>query len=337
MKAVGYYRNLPIDDPESLVDLSLPDPVPGAHDLLVEVQAVSVNPVDVKIRKGVAPEADQAKVIGWDAAGVVLAVGPAVTLFKPGDRVWYAGSLLRPGTNSELHVVDERIVGRMPHSLDFAAAAALPLTTITAWELLFDRLNVPEGAQATGASLLVIGAAGGVGSILVQLARQLTGLTVVGTASRPETAQWVRELGAHHVIDHTKPLSQELQRIGLAGVDYIVSLNQTDQHFDEIVASINPQGHVALIDDPELFDFRKLKRKSVSLHWEFMFTRSMFATADQIRQHELLSRVAELIDAGVLRTTLAETFGTINAANLQRAHALIESNRARGKIVLAGF
>jgi len=337
MKAIGYYRNLPISDPESLVDLDLPEPVPGERDLLVEVHAVSVNPVDVKVRAGMAPEAGQPKVIGWDASGVVRAVGKDVTLFKSGDRVWYAGSLLRAGTNSQLHVVDERIVGRMPQTLDFASAAALPLTTITAWELLLDRLNVPEGTAPTDDTLLVIGAAGGVGSILVQLARKLTGLTVIGTASRPETAQWVKDLGAHHVIDHSKPLSEELRRIGFDGVNYIASLNQTDHHFEQIVASINPQGRLALIDDPELFDFRKLKMKSVSLHWEFMYTRSMFSTRDQIRQHELLNRVASLIDSGVLRTTLNETFGTINAANLRRAHELLETNRARGKIVLEGF
>jgi zinc-binding alcohol dehydrogenase family protein len=337
MKAIGYYRSLPISDPESLIDLDLPEPVPGERDLLVEVHAVSVNPVDVKVRAGMAPEAGQPKVIGWDASGVVRAIGKDVTLFKPGDQVWYAGSLLRAGTNSQLHVVDERIVGLMPQMLDFASAAALPLTTITAWELLFDRMNVPEGTAPTGDTLLVIGAAGGVGSILVQLARQLTGLTVVGTASRPETAQWVKDLGAHHVIDHSKPLSEELKRIGFDGVDYIASLNQTDHHFEQIVASINPQGQLALIDDPELFDFRKLKMKSVSLHWEFMYTRSMFSTRDQIRQHELLNRVASLIDSGVLRTTLNETFGTINAANLRRAHELLETNRARGKIVLEGF
>jgi zinc-binding alcohol dehydrogenase family protein len=298
---------------------------------------VSVNPVDVKVRAGMAPEAGQPKVIGWDASGVVRAVGKDVTLFKPGDRVWYAGSLLRAGTNSQLHVVDERIVGRMPQTLDFASAAALPLTTITAWELLFVRMSVPEGMAPTGDTLLVIGAAGGVGSILVQLGRQLTGLTVIGTASRPETAQWVKDLGAHHVIDHSKPLSEELKRISFDGVDYIASLNQTDHHFEQIVASINPQGRLALIDDPEPFDFRKLKTKSVSLHWEFMYTRSMFSTRDQIRQHELLNRVASLIDSGVLRTTLNETFGTINAANLRRAHKLLETNRARGKIVLEGF
>ncbi|WP_322071704.1 zinc-binding alcohol dehydrogenase family protein [Paraburkholderia bannensis] len=337
MKAIGYHRSLPITDSESLIDLELPEPVPGAHDLLVEVHAVSVNPVDTKVRMRMAPENGKPKVLGWDASGVVRAVGPDVTLFKPGDKVWYAGSLVRPGTNSELHVVDERIVGHMPATLDFAQAAALPLTTITAWELLFDRLQIPEGREASGQALLVIGAAGGVGSILVQLARQLTGLTVIGTASRPETAQWVTELGAHHVIDHTKPLSQELKRIGMEGVEYVASLNQTDHHFDEIVASLKPQGRLGLIDDPEMIDFRKLKTKAASLHWEFMFTRSMFGTADQIRQHELLDRVAHLIDEGVLRTTLNECFGSINAANLRRAHELIETNRARGKIVLEGF
>lgn len=337
MKAVAYYRSLPIADAESLVDVELPDPQPGPRDLLVEVRAVSVNPVDVKVRAGVPPEAGQPKVLGWDAAGVVRAVGRDVTLFQPGDRVWYAGSLTRPGTNSELHVVDERIVGHMPNSLDFAHAAALPLTSITAWELLFDRLRVPEGQAITGRTLLVIGAAGGVGSILVQLARRLTGLTIVGTASRPETSGWVRELGAHHVIDHTKPLAAELERIGVGQVDYVASLNQTDAHYPQIVEAIKPQGAFALIDDPQAIDIRQLKRKSVSLHWEFMFTRSMFDTPDQIAQHALLDRVAALIDEGTVRTTLAEHFGKIDAANVKRAHALLESQRARGKIVLEGF
>ncbi|RKP50984.1 zinc-binding alcohol dehydrogenase family protein [Trinickia fusca] len=337
MKAVALYQNLPIDDPQSLVDIELPEPQPGPRDLLVQVHAVSVNPVDVKVRAGMKPEPGQPRVLGWDAAGIVRAVGRDVTLFKPGDRVWYAGALTRPGTNSELHVVDERIVGRMPATLDFAQAAALPLTAITAWELLFDRLQVAQGGARQDAALLVIGAAGGVGSILVQLARQLTGVTVIGTASRPETTQWVLDLGAHHVIDHTKPLAEQLQAIGCAQVDYVAGLNQTDSHFLQIVEAIKPQGRLALIDDPELFDWRLLKRKSVSLHWEFMFTRPMFDTPDQIAQHHLLQRVAELVDAGTLKTTFAEHFGTINASNLRRAHALIESNRARGKIVLEGF
>lgn len=337
MKAIAYYQNLPIEHPESLLDVQLPEPAIGEHDLLVEVKAISVNPVDTKVRAGAAPEAGQAKVLGWDAAGVVRAVGGKVSLFQPGDKVWYAGALHRPGANSELHAVDERIVGRMPHSLDFEQAAALPLTAITAWELLFDRLRVLDNHAPSGQSLLVVGAAGGVGSILVQLARQLTGLTVIGTASRPETQAWVKELGAHHVIDHRLPLSEELKRIGYPSVDYVASLNQTDAHFKELAAAIAPQGKLALIDDPAALDVRELKRKSVSLHWEFMYTRSLFGTDDQIEQHRLLNRLAELVDAGLVRSTVAERFGRIDAANLKRAHALLESNRAKGKIVLSGF
>ncbi|HZV66272.1 MAG TPA: zinc-binding alcohol dehydrogenase family protein [Telluria sp.] len=336
MKAVAYRESLPITAPESLIDITLPDPVAGGHDLLVEVHAVSVNPVDTKVRIGVAPPAGEAKVLGWDAAGVVRAVGDQVRLFKPGDRVMYAGSLLRPGTNSELHLVDERIAGPAPASLGFEEAAALPLTSITAWELLFDRLRVSEGRDPAGI-LLVVGAAGGVGSILVQLARQLTGLTIVATASRPETREWVRALGAHHVIDHAQPLTQQLRGIGFEQVDYVASLTHTGQHLAQIVEVLAPQGKLALIDDPESLDVRLLKRKSISLHWEFMYTRSMFQTPDMIEQHRLLGRVAQLVDAGALRSTLAERFGTINAANLRRAHALLESGKARGKIVLSGF
>ena len=336
MKAVGYRESLPVSAPDSLVDLTLPDPQPAGRDLLVEVHAVSVNPVDTKIRRGVAPPVDEAKVLGWDAVGVVRAVGGQASLFKPGDRVMYAGSLLRPGTNSELHVVDERIVGRAPATLDDAAAAALPLTSITAWELLFDRLQVRPEKDATGV-LLVIGGAGGVGSILVQLARQLTGLTVVATASRPETREWAIQLGAHHVIDHTQPLAAQLRALGIAQAGLVASLTHTDQHLPDIVEAVAPQGKLALIDDPASLDVLPLKRKSISLHWELMFTRSMFETADMIEQHHLLNRISELIDAGVLRSTLAEHFGIINAANLKRAHALLESGKARGKIVLSGF
>ncbi|WP_199153721.1 zinc-binding alcohol dehydrogenase family protein [Chromobacterium sp. ASV23] len=337
MKAIAYYQNLPIDHAEALLDVELPEPIIGEHDLLVEVKAISVNPVDVKVRANMAPAAGQPRVLGWDAAGVVLAVGSQVSLFQPGDRVWYAGALQRPGANSELHAVDERIVGKMPDSLDFETAAALPLTAITAWELLFDRLQVLANNQPSGKKLLIVGAAGGVGSILVQLARQLTGLTVIGTASRPETQAWVKELGAHHVIDHRQPLSQELKRIGIEHVDYVASLNQTEQHFAEIVESLAPQGKLALIDDPAALDVRALKAKSLSLHWEFMYTRSMFATDDQIAQHTLLTELARLVDAGIVKSTVAERFGAINAANLKRAHALLESNTAKGKIVLSGF
>jgi zinc-binding alcohol dehydrogenase family protein len=338
MKAIAYRQSLPIDHADALIDIELPTPQASGRDLLVEVRAISVNPVDTKIRRNVAPAEGQAKVIGWDAAGVVKAVGPDVTLFKPGDEVWYAGDLTRAGTNSELHLVDERIVGHKPDNIDFAQAAALPLTTITAWELLFDRLEVSRDAGATaGKSLLVIGAAGGVGSILVQLARQLTGLTIIGTASRPETVEWIKQLGAHHVIDHSKPLNEEIARLGLPPVNYVAALNQTDHHWAAISELVAPQGKIALIDDPTAIDVRTLKRKSVSLHWEFMYTRSMFQTEDMQKQHQLLNDVAKLVETGAVKTTLAERYGKINAANLKRAHALIESNRAKGKIVLEGF
>jgi len=339
MKAVVYTQHgLPIADPASLQEIELPMPLAGSHDLLVEVRAVSVNPVDTKIRRGVAVA--EPRVLGWDASGIVRAVGSAVTLFKEGDEVFYAGSLVRPGSNSQFQVVDERIVGRKPASLDFAQSAALPLTAITAWELLFDRLKVEEGSKEggnSGKSLLVIGAAGGVGSILVQLARQLTGLTVIGTASRDTTRDWVRDLGAHHVIDHTQPFRPQLEALGLAAVDIVISLTHTDQHYDAVVDVLAPQGQFALIDDPAQLDAVPLKRKSISLHWELMFTRSMFETPDMIKQHELLNRVADMVDAGSLRTTLGEHYGAINAENLRRAHALIESGRAVGKIVLEGF
>lgn len=337
MKAIAYTRNLPISDPDSLQDMDLPEPVPGEHDLLVEVKAISVNPVDVKVRANVAPPDGKPKVLGWDAAGVVRAVGAGTSLFKPGDKVWYAGSLTRPGTNSELHVVDERIVGRMPASLGFAEASALPLTALTAWELLFDRLRVLDNAAPSGRSILIVGAAGGVGSILTQLARKLTGLTLIGTASRPETEKWVKDLGAHHVIDHTKPLSQELKRIGIGQVDYIAGLTQTNTHFAEMAVAIAAQGKIGLIDDPDAIDVRKLKSKAVSLHWEFMFARSMFSTPDMLEQHTILNRVAALIDAGIVRTTMNETMGKIDAATLRKAHAFIESGKARGKVVLQGF
>jgi zinc-binding alcohol dehydrogenase family protein len=335
MKAVGYKEPLPVDHPDALVDIELPEPSPAGRDMLVEVRAISVNPVDTKIRRSTAAEPGEFKVLGWDAAGVVRAVGDAVTLFKAGDRVMYAGSLLRPGTNSELHLVDERLVGRMPASLDFEEAAALPLTSVTAWELLFDRLQVPRAT--TGKSLLIVGAAGGVGSIMVQLARKLTGFTVIGTASRPESRDWVRQLGAHHVIDHTRPLSEELQRIGIAQVDVVASMTHTEQHLPEIVKSLVPQGKLGLIDDPEHLDVLMLKPKSISLHWEFMCTRSIFETADMIEQHHILDEIAKLVDSGTLKSTLTQRFGVINAANLRRVHALIESDKARGKIVLSGF
>ncbi len=335
MKAIAYTQHgLPIDDPHALVEIALPIPEPGPRDLRVKVHAVSVNPVDTKVRRNAATE--QPRVLGWDAVGTVDAVGAGVTLFKPGDAVYYAGSIARPGSNAEYQLVDERIVGHKPRTLDDAAAAALPLTAITAWELLFDRLGVAEGGGA-GQTLLVVGAAGGVGSMLVQLARQLTRLTVVGTASRPETQDWVQQLGAHHVIDHREPLTAGLGRLGIEAVQLVASLTHTDSHYAQIVEALAPQGKLALIDDPATLDAIVLKRKSLSLHWELMFTRPLFETEDMIAQHQLLERVAALVDAGTLRTTLGEHYGRIDAANLRRAHALIESHRARGKIVLEGF
>jgi len=332
MKAIVYTQHgLSIDDPQALIETDLPMPVPGPHDLLVEVRAVSVNPVDTKIRRGVA--VSEPRVLGWDASGIVRAVGSDVTLFAPGDEVFYAGDLTRAGSNSQFQAVDERIVGRKPASLDFAEAAALPLTSITAWELLFDRLRVEENGGA-GKSLLVIGAGGGVGSILVQLARQLTELTIIGSASRDVTRDWVRELGAHHTVDHTQPLQPQLQALGFEHVDIVISLTHTDQHFAQIVEVLAPQGQLALIDDPATLDVVPLKRKSISLHWELMFTRSMYQTADMVRQHALLNRVAQMVEQGTLKTTLSEHAGALTADNLRRVHALIESGRAVGKIVL---
>lgn len=336
MKAIVFTQHgLPLTDPASLYDSDLPAPVPGPRDLLVEVRAIAVNPVDTKVRAG-SGSTSQPKVLGWDAVGVVRAIGEQVTLFQPGDEVFYAGAIDRPGSYSELHLVDERIVGHKPRSLDNASAAALPLTSITAWELLFDRLGVREGG-GEGQSLLIVGAGGGVGSILTQLARQLTNLTVIGTASRPETQAWVRQLGAHQVIDHNQPLAPQLEAVGIGQVDLVISLTHTDRHFAQLVEVLRPQGRLALIDDPASLDVVPLKRKSLSLHWELMFTRSLYQTADMIKQHALLERIAGLVDEGVIKTTLGEHFGAINAANLRRAHELIESGKAKGKVVLEGF
>lgn len=337
MRAVGYRKSLPIIQAEALIDLDLPRPVPGPRDLLVKVEAVSVNPVDTKVRRRAEPEAGGAKVLGWDAAGTVVAAGADVTEFAPGDAVFYAGDLGRQGTNAEFHCVDARIVGRKPVSLDWAQAAALPLTAITAWETLFDRLGMDRPVPGAAPALLIVGGAGGVGSIAIQLARQLTDLTVIATASRPETAQWCRDLGAHHVVDHAKPLAAEVAALGLGAPGLVFSTTNTDAHLAEIAGLIAPQGRLALIDDPESLDVSLLKRKSVSLHWEFMFTRSMFATADIAEQGRLLNEVARLVEAGRLRTTLGEHYGRIDARNLRRAHEMIESGRAKGKIVLEGF
>ncbi|QAV47577.1 zinc-binding alcohol dehydrogenase family protein [Pantoea agglomerans] len=333
MKAVVYKDNkLPITDANSLYETILPKPQPGRHDLLVRVAAIAVNPVDTKVRRNAA--VTEPRVLGWDAAGIVEAVGEDVSLFKPGDEVYYAGSLMRAGSYAEYALVDERIAGRKPASLSMAEAAALPLTSLTAWELLFDRLEVDEGNNDV---LLIIGAGGGVGSILTQFAASLTNLTIVGTCSRPETSEWVKSLGAHHIIDHTQPFAPQLNELGISRVRYVASLTHTDKHYHQIVEVMAPQGRLAVIDDPETLDAIPLKTKSISLHWELMFTRSMFTTPDMQSQHHILTDLSELIDKKIIRTTLGEHFGTITAENIRRAHAVIESGKAKGKIALAGF
>lgn len=342
IKAIGYQDNLAIDNEQALQDITLNKPTASGHDILVEVKAISVNPVDYKIRQSrAAPEGEYA-VIGWDAAGIVTAVGEDVSLFSIGDKVYYAGDLTRSGSNAKYQLVDERIVGRMPTSLSFAEAAALPLTTITAWEMLFDRLQVPVSYSSTDkntndVSVLVIGAAGGVGSILTQLLKTRTSATIIGTASRDESVQWLKDLGADHVINHRNPLFDELQKTGITEVDYVISLNNTEEHYEEIIKCLKPQGKLGLIDDPKSLDANPLKTKSLSLHWEFMFARSMFHTPDMIKQHHLLTDVAKMIDAGEIKTTVAYHLGTITAEHLRRAHQMLESQQAHGKIVLEGW
>ncbi|MCL1067536.1 zinc-binding alcohol dehydrogenase family protein [Shewanella olleyana] len=341
MKAIGYQHSLPVTDVNSLQDIELTKPVATGRDILVEVKAVSVNPVDYKIRQDMPAEQDQWKVLGWDAAGVVTAVGDEVSLFKIGDKVWYAGDITRTGSNAEFQLVDERIVGNMPNALSYAEAAALPLTAITAWELLFDRLQVERSnnqtANETNKRILVIGAAGGVGSVMVQLIKQLTNLELIATASRPETVSWLEDLGADHIINHRNLLSDEFAAQSLAEVDYVVSLNNTEQHLVEIEKVIKPQGKFALIDDPKTLDIMPFKMKSISVHWEMMFTRSFFQTTDMQAQHDLLNSVATLIDDSIIKTTVGNHFGKINAENLRKAHQLLESQTAKGKIVLEGF
>lgn len=336
MKAVAYQKAGPITSSEALVDIELDTPVAEGHDLLVRVQAVSVNPVDTKIRKNVSPENNQWKTLGWDAVGIVEAIGDKVTQFKIGDVVWYAGALNRQGSNSELQLVDERIVGHKPKTLEATEAAALPLTAITAWEMLFDRLQVPTNAPKK-TSILVIGGAGGVGSITIQLLKQLTNLTIIATASRPETQEWVKQLGADYVLDHRQPLAAQIKQLDLTAPLYVFSTTQTDQHLSDIVELIAPQGRFGLIDDPKQLDIKPFKSKSVSVHWEFMFTRSMYHTEDMARQSELLNEVSKLVDKGKIKTTVTEVLSPINAENLKRVHQQIESGTTKGKIVLQGF
>jgi zinc-binding alcohol dehydrogenase family protein len=341
MRAVAYIKPLPISDPAALIDVEIDRPEPGPRDLLVKVAAVSVNPVDFKIRMRDDP-GGKPRVLGFDGAGTVEAVGAEVMFFKPGDAVFYAGSNVRPGSDSEFQLVDERIVGGKPQSLDFAEAAALPLTALTAWELLFDRIGVGQGADADRRSLLIIGGAGGVGSIAIQLARILTGVTIIATASRPETVEWVKSLGAHHVIDHSKPLGGQLAAIGFPNVDIVVALAGTKGHAAAILDIVAPQGHIGMIEGDGLAalaptDLAKLQPKCAALHFEFMFARPRFGTPDMVRQHEILKAVAALVDQGKLRTTLMRRLSPINAATLREAHAAVESGKSIGKIVVEGW
>ncbi len=334
MQAIGYRTNGPISAPDALVALEVDPPTPGRRDLLVEVRGVSVNPVDTKVRATMAPGQD-ARILGYDAAGIVQAVGADVRHFQVGDAVFYAGDLTRPGTHAELHTVDERIVGRKPQSLDFAEAAGLPLTAITAWEMLFDSFALAEGA-GQGECLLVIGGAGGVGSMLIQLAQQLTGLTVIATASRPETRDWVRQMGADHVISHRQSLVDQLAALDISP-RYVASLTGTSQHFPAILELIQPRGHVAVIDDPGTLDIMPGKPKALSFSWEFMFTRSMYQTSDIARQGDLLNRVAALIDDGTLVSTVRQNLGPLGVATVTAAHIQQESGQVIGKNVLSGF
>ena len=337
MLAVGYKQASPELRQNSFQSFNIAKPTPAGRDLLVKVLAVSVNPVDTKVRKSANPEADEFKVLGWDAVGIVEATGNGTSLFKPGDRVFYAGDISRQGSNAEYQLVDERIVGHAPEKLSDAEAAALPLTSITAWELLFSRLEVSQDKSAPAKTLLVVAGAGGVGSILIQLARQLTSLNIIATASRPETQRWVKDMGAHHVIDHSQSIDEEIEKAGLGPVDYVASLSHTDKHFKACVKILRPQGRFALIDDPGLLDISLMKQKSLSLHWEFMYTRPLFNTEDIQVQHDILNQIAQFADKGVIKTTLQQRLGQLSPQTLYEAHHILESGKAIGKLVLTGL
>jgi zinc-binding alcohol dehydrogenase family protein len=331
MRAVGYRTNLPISDPASLEDVELPVPAPGPHDLLVRVAAVSVNPADVKARAGSDP-GGSVKVLGYDAAGVVASAGVGVTFFRPGDEVFYAGSIGRPGTNAQFHLVNENIVGHKPASLTFVEAAAMPLTSITAWESLFERFGLTTDSDGT---LLVVGAAGGVGSMVIQLARVRTNVTVIGTASGAEATKRVAELGAHHVVDHRGGLADAVLAVAPDGVDYVMS-PFSGTNIEAYARILRPNGHVTAIDEPEGMDILPLKAKSITWHWELMFTKPLYQPDDP-SQHELLEQVASLIDDGKLRTTIGAELSPFNAATMRDAHARVEGSGSNGKVVVTGF
>lgn len=334
MKAIAHTKACPLTAEDALVQLEIPVPEPGPKDLLVEVRGVSMNPVDVKVRALMEPENGQ-RILGWDAAGIVKSVGSDVSTFKVGDEVFYAGDLTRPGSNAAYQLVDERIVGRKPRSMNFAEAAGIPLTAITAWEMLFDSFGIKEG-EGAGEALLVIGGAGGVGSILIQLAKKLTGLKVIATASRPETRDWVEKMGADYVVNHRNPLDEEIEALGVTP-KYVAALTHTDRHYDAISKLIKPRGHISLIDDPPSLDILGLKLKAISVSWEFMFTRSMFQTDDIEVQQQLLNRVADMLDDGTLISTVNKHYGPMSVENLRKAHEFQESGTAIGKTVLDGF
>lgn len=337
MKAVVFDKSQDIHQANALFDTQLPTPEATGFDLLVQVKAISVNPVDAKVRLRALPEKGEAKVLGWDASAVVVAVGEKVTHFNVGDEVFYAGDVTRPGSYSEYQLIDERITAHKPKSLTHTEAAAVPLTSITAWEMLFDRLQINQSNpyQKTPNVLLITGAAGGVGSMMIQLAKALTDAVVIATASREDSQQWVKELGCDHVINHHNGIQQELSKLGITEVSHIASLTHTHLHFNDYVALIKPQGKICLIDDPsEPLDFMALKAKSVSLIWELMFTRSRFGTEDLIEQRHLLQKVSDLLEAGTIKTTLKASLGEVNSHNVIEAHKLVESGSMIGKIVL---
>jgi len=330
-RAIGYRHNLPTRDPSSLIEEVVKIGPMGPHDLLVEVKAVSVNPVDVKVRAG-SPTSDL-RVLGFDAAGTVLEVGTEVTLFAPGDDVFYAGSIARPGTNQQLHLVDERITGPKPSTLSFADAASMPLTAITAWESLFDRLAL--NSESVGA-LLVVGATGGVGSLIVQLARALMpGVKVIATASDEIRGDWVRDLGAHHFVNHRSDLAPQVLSLAPEGVDWIFTAHSAGQ-IATYATLLRPFGAIVAIDDGPR-DVAPLKAKSISWHWELMFTRSLQQTADMIEQHKLLHEIAGLVDAGTVQPTATEVLSPISAETLREAHRRVETGRTVGKVVLEGW
>lgn len=338
MKAVGLYKYLPINQAESLLDLKMDKPSPQARELLVNIHAIAVNPVDTKMRAPQDKVEDTPRILGWDAAGVIDAVGPDASLFKPGDEVFYAGSFTRSGCNSEFHIVDERIVGNKPESLDFMQATALPLTSITAWEALFDRLGVDRSGKDQGKQLLILGGAGGVGSIAMQLAKQVARLEVTASASRPESRRWCRELGADHIVNHYLDIPGQIDKLGIDSYDFILCCNDTDEHWHSMATVVAPQGKIcSIVETAADVDLGALKSKSATFVWEFMFTRSMYETGDMIQQHHLLNSVAALVDAGTVMTTMNKVLKPINAKNLKKAHAEIEGRHTIGKIVLQGW